>query len=100
MDFLATAEFWVAVSFVGFVGVVIYFKAPAMIAKALDERAERIKAELDEAQRLREEAQALLAEYQRKRRDAETEAEEIITLAREEADRYSKETRATLDEPI
>jgi F-type H+-transporting ATPase subunit b len=100
MGFLATAEFWVAVSFFGFVAVVVYFQAPAMIAKALDERAARIKAELDEARRLREEAQALLSEYQRKRRDAVREADEIIALAREEAERLGKETRAALDETV
>ena len=100
MGFLSTPEFWVAVSFVGFVAVLVYFKVPAMVAKALDGRAERIRAELDEAQRLREEAQGLLAEYQRKRRDAEKEAEDIITLAREEAERLSKETRAALEETV
>ena len=100
MGFFATPEFWVAIAFVGFVAVLIYFKAPAMIAKALDERAERIRAELDEAQRLREEAQGLLAEYQRKRRDAEKEADDIIALAREEAERLSKETRAALKETV
>ena len=100
MGFIATPEFWVAVSFVGFVAVVAYFKAPTMIAKALDERSERIRAELDEAQRLREEAQGLLAEYQRKRRDAEKEADDILTLAREEAERLGKETRAALEETV
>jgi len=100
MDFLATAEFWVAVSFFGFLAVLIYYRVPAAVGKALDERAARIKGELDEAQRLREEAQALLAEYQRKRRDAEKEAEDIITLAREEAERFSAETRAALEESL
>ncbi|MDP2619673.1 MAG: F0F1 ATP synthase subunit B [Hyphomicrobiales bacterium] len=100
MDFISEAEFWVAIAFFGFVAVVVYFRAPAMIAKALDERAARIRDELDEAQRLREEAQALLAEYQRKRRDAESEAEEIITLARHEAERYAAETRAALQETV
>lgn len=97
---LATPEFWVAVSFVGFFALIVYFKVPALVAKALDERAERIKAELDEAQRLREEAQGLLAEYQRKRRDAEKEAEDIITLAKEEAERLSRETRVNLAESM
>jgi F-type H+-transporting ATPase subunit b len=100
MEFFLEGEFWVGVAFFGFVGVVLYYRAPAMIAKALDERAARIRNELDEARRLREEAQALLAEYQRKRRDAEGEAEEIITLAREEAERYAEETRATLQEAV
>ena len=58
---LATPEFWVAISFVGFVALIIYFGAPKMIAKALDDRADRIRAELEEARRLREEAQNLLA---------------------------------------
>lgn len=100
MEFISEGEFWVAVAFFGFIAVVLYYRAPAMIAKALDERADRIRNELDEAQRLREEAQALLAEYQRKRRDAEGEAEEIITLAREEAERYAEETRAALQEVV
>ena len=97
---LGTPEFWVAISFVGFIALVVYFKASALITKSLDERAERIKAELDEAQRLREEAQALLAEYQRKRRDAEKEAEDIITLAKDEAERLSKEASAALAESM
>lgn len=100
LEHLGTPEFWVAVSFVGFIALVIYYKAPAAIARALDDRAARIKAELDEARRLREDAQALLAEYQRKRRDAEKEAEDIITQAREEAERFSEETRQKLQESL
>ena len=67
---LATAEFWVAVAFAIFVGVLIYLGAHKLIIDALDERAAKIKAELDEARRLREEAQSLLAEYERKKDDA------------------------------
>jgi F-type H+-transporting ATPase subunit b len=62
---LNEAEFWVAVAFVIFVGVLIYFGVNKMIVSALDQRAARIRSELDEARRLKEEAQALLAEYQR-----------------------------------
>ena len=61
------AAFWALVALVIFLGIVIYLKVPGMINKSLDERAERIRNELDEARRLREEAQQLLAEYQRKR---------------------------------
>src|SRR5260370_9001891 len=72
------AEFWVAVAFVAFLGVLIYFGVHEMMVKYIDQRRDRIKAELDEALRLKEEAQALLAQYQRKQREAEQEAAAII----------------------
>lgn len=100
MDVLATAEFWVAVAFVGFVALVIYLKAPGMVARALDERADAIRSELEEAQRLREEAQAMLADYQRRQRDAEKEAADIVTLAKEEAESFATEARAKLEESL
>jgi F-type H+-transporting ATPase subunit b len=91
-------EFWVAVAFVIFVAVVVWRRAPAMVTKTLDARAKRIRDELDEARRLREEAQALLAEYQRKQRDTEREAEDIVAQAREEAELYAADARARLEE--
>ena len=97
---LATAEFWVLISFILFVGLLVYLKVPAKVAVMLDERAARIARELDEARRLREEAQGLLAEYQRKRRDAEKEAEAIVAQAREEAEAFAVETRQKLSEMI
>jgi F-type H+-transporting ATPase subunit b len=97
---LATSDFWVLVSFVLFVGLLVYLKVPNRLAKALDERAERISKELDEARKLRDEAQALLAEYERKRRDAEKEAEAIIIQAREEAEAFAAETRHKLTETV
>jgi F-type H+-transporting ATPase subunit b len=100
MEFLSAPENWVAVSFIGFAALIIYYKVPARITDALDGRAERIRAELEEAQRLREEAQGLLAEYQRKRREAEQEAESIIALAREEADRMKIEAREQMEELV
>ncbi|RMF39078.1 MAG: F0F1 ATP synthase subunit B, partial [Alphaproteobacteria bacterium] len=78
-------EFWVAVAFVIFVAATfrpLYRQAAA----ALDARAARIKNEIDEAQALREEAQALLAEYKRRQRAALKEAEEILEHARGEAE--------------
>ena len=95
---LRTAEFWVAVSFVGFLAILIYYKIPALLAKALDERAAAIRKELDEARRLRDEAQNLLNDYQKKYRNAGLEAEFIIEQARGEAEAYAKETRASLAE--
>jgi F-type H+-transporting ATPase subunit b len=92
------AEFWVAVAFVIFIGVLVYFGTHKMILDALDQRAVRIKAELDEARRLKEEAQALLAEYQRKKNEAEREAEGIIAGAKAEAERLAVEAKAKSEE--
>lgn len=97
---LSTPEFWVAVSFVLFIALIVYMGVPGMITKALDERAERISKELAEANKLREEAQALLAEYQQKRKEAEAEAEDIIAQAKAEAEAYAAETRRKLAETV
>ncbi len=80
------ATFWALVGLIIFLGIVLYMKVPGMVAKSLDERAVKIRDELDEARRLREEAQQLLAEYQRKRKEAEQEAGEIVAAAKKEAD--------------
>jgi F-type H+-transporting ATPase subunit b len=93
---LGMAEFWVAVAFVAFVAILVYYKVPALIARALDDRAEAIRKELDEARRLREEAQNLLADYQKKHRNVGQEAEAIVDLARREAEALAQETRASL----
>ena len=71
MDATSLATMWAAIALLIFLGIMIYIKVPAMVSKSLDERAGRIQKELDEAKRLREEAQALLAEYQKKRKEAE-----------------------------
>lgn len=98
MHLLAEAETWVAVAFVIFLGVLAYVGVPKLIAKALDDRAARIKAELDDARKLKEEAAALLAEYQRKRTAAEAEAESIIAGAKDEAARMAVEAKAKIEE--
>ncbi len=92
--------FWVSISFLLFLGLLAYYGVPAMIGKALDERAEGIRKELDEARRLREEAQALLTDYQKKAKDAETEAASIIDQAKREAEALAAETRKSLSETI
>jgi len=96
----AAPELWVLVSFVLFVALLVYYKIPNKLAKALDDRAGKIHAELDEARRLREEAQAILADYQRKQRDAEKEAEDIIAMARREARFYAEESQKALGESL
>ncbi len=96
----ANAEFWVLVGFVAFMAILAYVKAPAMVNKALDDRADAIRKELDEARRLREEAQELLADYQRKSREAADEAKAIVDQARREAGALAQETRRTLAEQL
>jgi F-type H+-transporting ATPase subunit b len=92
------AEFWVAVAFAAFLGVLIYLGVHEMMLKFIDQRRDRIKAELDEARRLKEEAQALLAQYQRKQREAEQEAAAIVAGAGAEAERMVAEAKAKMEE--
>ncbi|MCB1506140.1 MAG: F0F1 ATP synthase subunit B [Hyphomicrobiaceae bacterium] len=95
-----TAEFWVMIAFLAFFAIVFYLKVPAQLAGALDARAEAIKKELDEARKLREEAQALLADYQKKTREAEEEAKSIIDQARREAEVLAAETQKQMAESV
>ncbi|KQZ93891.1 ATP F0F1 synthase subunit B [Mesorhizobium sp. Root157] len=85
MDATSLATVWATVALVIFIGICIYVKVPAMVTKSLDQRADKIRAELDEARKLREEAQSLLAEYQKKRKAAEQEAADIVEAAKREA---------------
>ena len=98
MPFELDAEFWVAVSFVIFLAVMVKVGAHRKLIGALDDRSARIKAELDEARRVRDEAQALLADYQRKRKEADREAEAIIAAARAEAERQAAEAKQKAEE--
>src|SRR3954467_11350150 len=83
------AEFWVAVAFVILMGVFGWMGIHRTILKALDHRRDRIKQELDDARRLRDEAAALLADYKKRHAAAEREAEDIITAAKDEAQRIA-----------
>ena len=85
------ATFWATVALVIFLGVVIYFGVPGMIARSLDERGAKIRADLDEARKLKEEALALKADYERRRSEAEDEAKQIVEAARREAADLAKE---------
>ena len=98
MDMIKEPEFWVAVAFVLFLGVLIYVGVHKKLIEALDHRSGRIQAELDEARRLRDEAGKLLADYQRKQQEAEREAEAIVADARAEAGRVAAEARVKMEE--
>jgi F-type H+-transporting ATPase subunit b len=95
---LMTAEFWVAVAFVMFGAVVLYAGAHKTILSSLDGRAARIKAELEDASRLKQEAAALLAEYKQKTGNAEQEAAAIIEGAKADAERLAAEAHAKLED--
>ncbi len=95
---LLTAEFWVLVAFVVFLALAAKAGAFSAMTKGLDSRAKRVRHELDEAKRLREEAAAVLADYKRRRTEAEKEAEAIVASAREEAERAAAEGHQRLNE--
>ena len=95
---LEDAEVWVTLAFLVFVGVLVYVGVPKHVAKSLDERAARIKGDLDEAKKLKDEAAQLLAEYERRRHEAESEAEGIISGAKAEAERMAIEAKAKIEE--
>jgi F-type H+-transporting ATPase subunit b len=92
------AETWVAIAFIVFLGVLGYVGVHRKLAKALDDRAGRIKAELDEARKLRDDAAQLLADYQRRRQEAESEAQSIVAGARAEAERMAADAKAKVEE--
>jgi F-type H+-transporting ATPase subunit b len=91
-------EFWVAVAFVILMGVLVYFGIHRTVLTTLDHRRDRIKAELDDARRLKEEAAKLLEQYKARRASAEREAEEIITSAKAEAERIASEAKVKMED--
>ena len=93
-------DFWVAVSFLIFIGILVKMGVPSLITRALDDRADAVRKELDQARRLREEAQDLLADYQRKQRAADEEAKAIIEQARREAETMKAESAKSLKEQL
>jgi F-type H+-transporting ATPase subunit b len=97
---LFDAPFWALVALILFFAIVIYMKVPGTLAGSLDKRAEAIGKELDEARRLRVEAEALLAEYQRKAKDAAAEAGQIIDQARREADALGVEAKRRIEDYV
>ncbi len=98
MDAMGLAELWIAIAFLVFVAILIYAGAHKAIGASLDERSARIANELEEARRLKEEAQKLVAEFKRKQREAEAEAESIVTAAKAEAERLAAEAKAKIED--
>jgi len=94
----AEPEFWVAVAFVILMGVFVYVGVPKTVLKALDHRADRIKAELDDARRLKDEAAKVLADYKARRASAEKEAADIVASAKAEAERIAAEAKTKMED--
>jgi F-type H+-transporting ATPase subunit b len=97
--FYVTAEFWVTIALVIFLLLVLR-RIIRVVVVALDDRAEKIRNRIDDASRMAEEAQALLASYERKQRDATEEAEAILAGARREAERLSADAREDLERAL
>ena len=91
MDATSLATLWATIALIIFLGAIIYLKVPGMLTKSLDARAVKISAELEEARKLREEAQQLLGQYQQKRKEAEKEAADIVAAAKREAELLASE---------
>jgi F-type H+-transporting ATPase subunit b len=91
-------ETWVAIAFIILMGAFAWLGVHRMVLTALDRRAERIKGELDDARRLKEEAAKVLAEYQARRASAEREAAEIVTNAKAEAERIAAEAKTKMED--
>ena len=103
-----SADFWhlsntdliVSIAFVLFIGVLFYFKVPSMITKMLDDRAAGIQSDINEARALREEAQSLLASYERKQNEVQEMADKIVAQAKTDAEAAAVQARADLETSI
>jgi F-type H+-transporting ATPase subunit b len=93
---LANTDFVVLLGFIAFIGVLIYFGVPKLLGGLLDKRAETIRAELNEAKSLREDAQTVLASYERKAREVEEQSKRIVEQAKQEAEAAAEQAKADL----
>ena len=96
MEFLKDTNIVVSIAFLIFIGILLYAGVPKIISKLLDDRADKIKDEIDEAKALREEAQGLLASFERKQREVQAQADKIVASAKEEAMAASAQAQADL----
>ncbi|MEX0301622.1 MAG: F0F1 ATP synthase subunit B, partial [Leisingera sp.] len=97
---LSNTNLVVALAFILFIGILLFAKVPSLLAGQLDNRAEGIQKELDEARALREEAQTVLASYERKQQEVQAQADQIVAAARDEAARAAEQAKADLETSI
>ncbi|MFZ5732557.1 MAG: ATP F0F1 synthase subunit B [Pseudomonadota bacterium] len=95
---MGSAEFWVAIAFLILMGIFGWMGVHRTILKALDNRSSRIKDELADARRLKEEAAKLVEEYRARRAAAEREAQDIVASAKADAERIAAETKAKMED--
>jgi F-type H+-transporting ATPase subunit b len=100
MELLRDPEFWVGIGTLIFLGLLLWKRVPALVASSLDARAAAIAKELEDARRLRAEAEALLTEYRNRRAEAEQEASSIVAEAKAEAERFAAESRSAISAQI
>jgi F-type H+-transporting ATPase subunit b len=100
VELLTDAHFWVGVALVIFLGILVYVGVPKLAMGALDARGKKVQSQLDEATKLREEAQELLAQIKTQREQTERLAQEVLANAQEEARRLQTEAQARLAEQI
>ncbi|MEM6479017.1 MAG: ATP F0F1 synthase subunit B [Pseudomonadota bacterium] len=93
---LTNSDFIVSIAFLLFMGILVYFGVPKLLGKMLDDRAAAIKAELEEARALREEAQALLATFERKQKDVQSQADAIVDSAQADAKAAAGQAKADI----
>ena len=97
---LANTDFVVLLAFLVFIGILVYFKVPTIVTGLLDKRSAGIAAEIEEARSLREEAQALLASYERKQKEVQAQADRIVEQAKAESEAAAKQARADLEKSV
>lgn len=97
---LLNTDFVVLIAFIVFIAILFYYKVPGLVAGMLDKRADDIRAELDEARKLREEAQTLLASYERKQKDVQDQADRIVAAAREDAKTSAEQAKIELEKSV
>ncbi len=97
---LNNTDFVVLLGFLVFLGILVYAKVPGILSRMLDTRAEKIRAELDEAKTLREEAQTLLASYERKQKEVVDQAASIVAAAKAEAEAAAEQAKEDLKATI
>lgn len=97
---LTNTDFVVVIAFLLFVGILVYYKVPGKVGGMLDKRADNISAELNEARTLREEAQALLASYERKQKEVQEQADRIVANAKDEANQAAEAAKADIAKSI
>ncbi|UWR22873.1 F0F1 ATP synthase subunit B [Sulfitobacter sp. S190] len=97
---LGNTDFVVLLAFLLFIAVLYYFKVPGLLGGMLDKRADGIKSELEEARKLREDAQKLLASYERKQKEVKDQADRIVTTAKQEAAAAAEQARVDLAKSV